>query len=555
MLDTLIGLIAFIFVLGVIIIVHEGGHFLFARKANILCREYAFGMGPLLFSKKKGETLYSIRAFPIGGFCAIAGEEVEDDPLKDAKTVKLEIVDGVVVGFYFDTDKIKFDKPEYEFGDYDIFDAEETGNLFIDIKENDVVTRCKVDPQAMMYMGKIEMQIAPYNRTIGSKSKIARTLVIAGGPFFNFLLALVVFFIAGLSAPNVKSNVIGEMDESLQQMPAYVAGLREDDKVISLSSAELGYKDITAYSDLQKYMDEYEKSGYAGQITLGYERDGVKETITVMPAIAINNAAFGSDLIYKLGDEVIVGAYAEAKSNLIDNSELKKGDIIKEISWYDGDLNKQTKTVTSWADVYPVFQQYVGGYDNQEHNYVYMKVLRDNEGNLEPKDIKITPYTAELMDSQSSLLGDKISLVDVQIGVTATYHFSIVNGFKTAGKGTASSFLAVFKTLKMLFTGGANVSNLSGPVGIFSMTKEVAKYGFLNILALIGMLSVNVGLLNLFPIPALDGGRLVFIAYEAITGKKPNPKVETILITVTMLLLFALIIFVTFGDVLRLIGL
>ena len=222
MLDTLIGLIAFIFVLGVIIIVHEGGHFLFARKANILCREYAFGMGPLLFSKKKGETLYSIRAFPIGGFCAIAGEEVEDDPLKDAKTVKLEIVDGVVVGFYFDTDKIKFDKPEYEFGDYDIFDAEETGNLFIDIKENDVVTRCKVDPQAMMYMGKIEMQIAPYNRTIGSKSKIARTLVIAGGPLFNFLLALVVFFIAGLSAPNVKSNVIGEMDESLQQMPAYV---------------------------------------------------------------------------------------------------------------------------------------------------------------------------------------------------------------------------------------------------------------------------------------------------------------------------------------------
>ena len=77
--DTIIGLLAFVFVLGVIVIVHEGGHFLFARRVNILCREFAFGMGPLIYGKKKGETLYSLRAFPIGGFCAIAGEEVEED--------------------------------------------------------------------------------------------------------------------------------------------------------------------------------------------------------------------------------------------------------------------------------------------------------------------------------------------------------------------------------------------------------------------------------------------------------------------------------------------
>ena len=79
--DFIIGLLAFVFVLGIIIAVHEGGHFYFARKANVLCREYAFGMGPILLKKKKGETLYSLRAFPIGGFCAIAGE-VEDDFLK-----------------------------------------------------------------------------------------------------------------------------------------------------------------------------------------------------------------------------------------------------------------------------------------------------------------------------------------------------------------------------------------------------------------------------------------------------------------------------------------
>ena len=86
--SVIISILAFVFALGLIIIIHEGGHFFFARRANILCREYAFGMGPLLWKKKKGETLYSIRALPIGGFCAIAGEEVEDDPVFESTPEK-----------------------------------------------------------------------------------------------------------------------------------------------------------------------------------------------------------------------------------------------------------------------------------------------------------------------------------------------------------------------------------------------------------------------------------------------------------------------------------
>ena len=109
-------------------------------------------------------------------------------------------------------------------------------------------------------------------------------------------------------------------------------------------------------------------------------------------------------------------------------------------------------------------------------------------------------------------------------------------------------------TLKHLFTGSVGVQNLSGPVGIFSLTSQAASQGFGTLLNFIGFLSVNVGFMNLLPIPALDGGRLVFLAYEAITKKKPNQKVETALITITMLLLFGLIIFVSFNDILRLIG-
>ena len=112
--DYIIGLIAFVFVLGVIVLVHEGGHYFFTKRANILCREFAFGMGPIIWKKKKGETLYTIRAFPIGGLCAIAGEELENDPFKNRETIKLKIEDGKITGFYLDVEDIKIDYPIYK---------------------------------------------------------------------------------------------------------------------------------------------------------------------------------------------------------------------------------------------------------------------------------------------------------------------------------------------------------------------------------------------------------------------------------------------------------
>ena len=110
------------------------------------------------------------------------------------------------------------------------------------------------------------------------------------------------------------------------------------------------------------------------------------------------------------------------------------------------------------------------------------------------------------------------------------------------------------QSLKMLVSGGASVNDLSGPVGIFNLTSQAAKQGFGSLLNFIGFLSVNVGFMNLLPVPALDGGRLLFLGYEAVTKKKPSQKVETALISITMILLFGLIIYVSFNDILRLIG-
>ena len=198
--NLIIDILVFVIVLAVIIAIHEAGHFFFARRRGILCREYAIGFGPVLWKKRKGETFYSLRAIPLGGFCAIAGEEVEEDPFKKVEKVRLEIIDGVIKGFYLFEHESLSELPRFTIKEYDIFDAEQTGNLFMDVEnESGELIHYPVDPQAMLYFNKKEeYQIAPYNRTLGSKSKRRRALVMFGGPLMNFVLALIVFFIAGL---------------------------------------------------------------------------------------------------------------------------------------------------------------------------------------------------------------------------------------------------------------------------------------------------------------------------------------------------------------------
>ena len=106
--------------------------------------------------------------------------------------------------------------------------------------------------------------------------------------------------------------------------------------------------------------------------------------------------------------------------------------------------------------------------------------------------------------------------------------------------------------IRYLITGTLGLDSLAGPVGIFTVVGETAKMGFLNLIYLIGYLSINVGFINILPIPAFDGGRLLFLIIEKITGKPVDPKIENTIHAIGMLLLMALMIFITFNDILRL---
>jgi len=540
--NNLWGFLAFLFVLGMIIAVHEGGHFLFAKRAGILVREFAFGMGPQILKKKKGETVYSLRAFPIGGFCAIAGEEVEDDPFKGATHAKLNIENGIIKAFYLDVDDMTVDFPVYKIISYDLFDAEKTGNLYMIASKDGVSQNYQVDLQALVFIKKKGVQIAPYDRTIGSKTKRARAMVMFGGPLMNFLLALVVFFVAGLiqGFANLQSSEISEVEAPVEEAlpsPAYAAGLRDGDVIVRMQRGTYEAA-VDEWADISAFMDQYTVLGLTTPITIDYLRDGVSHTTLLVPEVYFYNIGVHGVLT---PDGVEIVDIATVEDKMSDNSGLLIGDVIKSAEGVE---------YTNLSEMYQIFIDYVGNNDDDELNRLTIQVDRD--GVL--TDVEVKPYSRKIMDTQKSNDGEIIPIVKVAMGISPTYKFNLGKSFVYSGQKTISSFTAIIDTFDLLFNEeSVTIAALSGPVGILSVTVRIVSNGFAELLNWMGLLSVNVGLLNLLPIPALDGGRLLFLGYEAITRKKTNPKVETILITVTMLLLFGLMIYVTYNDIIDLI--
>ncbi|MEG0569250.1 MAG: M50 family metallopeptidase [Erysipelotrichales bacterium] len=128
-----------------------------------------------------------------------------------------------------------------------------------------------------------------------------------------------------------------------------------------------------------------------------------------------------------------------------------------------------------------------------------------------------------------------------------------VDAFKNGFAITKENTQNIFTSLKMLFTGKAGVKDLSGPVGIVSITSDIDKeQGFIGLVNFTAILSLNLAIFNLLPIPALDGGRILLLIIEAVTRKKISPELESKIIGISFILLMVLIVFVTGNDILKL---
>lgn len=139
------------------------------------------------------------------------------------------------------------------------------------------------------------------------------------------------------------------------------------------------------------------------------------------------------------------------------------------------------------------------------------------------------------------------------IGITSKLKHSFFKSIELGAKRTGEMSLMILKSLKMIFDGSFKIEYLSGPVGVVQMIGSESSKGFLNFLQILALISVNLGVFNLLPIPALDGGKFLFLLIEALRGKPINEKFEQGLSLIGISILFSLMIYVTiFNDIGRL---
>jgi regulator of sigma E protease len=511
----IVSILVFLVSLSAVIMIHELGHFIMAKRAGILCHEFSIGMGPLIWSKKKGETVYAIRAIPIGGYVMMAGEEMDSELVKVGMTIRVVYNDQQVI------EKIILDPQNTTYSKTEQMVVEA-----VDLRGKDDqslhINHVPVKEDAMLVMKNREMQIAPFNRDFESKTVWQRFLAIVAGPFMNFVLALLVFLAINLyiGVPNMDSSEIGSVT------PNYPADtvLKEGDVIL-----EINGQSIDDWMDLGRVLDDVEGDR---DVTFVVDRDPQLIT-TLVPDIYFYSIGFHSasgDV-----DQLEIGPVTEG--TLADEAGFMEGDQIVSI---DG------TTMTSWQDVIDVLRL-IADEPYDEDRTVDFVMMRDETVTLTVN----RPYTAEFLASQN------VPVYDTVVGIGPVYGFAFGQSIQNGFAQLKSSAMVIFTTLQLLFDSdgagaGIGVGSLSGPVGIFQITSRALEDGVISLFNWIGLLSVNLGIINLLPIPALDGGRLVFLGYEAVSRKKPNKKIENTLHYVMYLALMGLFIYITFNDILRL---
>ena len=318
-----------------LIFVHEFGHFIAAKACGVKVNEFAIGMGPAFFKRQKGETQYSLRIFPIGGFCAMEGEDEDSED----------------------------------------------------------------------------------ERAFNNKPAWQRACVLAAGPFMNLLTAMLLLIVIATWSGQPTTTVSQVLDDS----PAYEAGIQAGDEILSVDGTQI---------------EEW------------------------------------NDLLTAVGETT--------------------------------------------ADT------------------VSIEVLRDG------KEFTIDSRVEYDEESQRN-----------KVGIAPAVTHNIIKGTVSGVKNTGTMTVMMYDILKKLVTGKVSVKELSGPVGIVYAVNDSAKAGVIYVIYLSALLSLNLAVMNLLPLPALDGGRLLFLVIRKITGRRMTDEMEGKIHFVGIMLLLLLMVYVTWNDIVR----
>ncbi len=444
----MITIIAFLILLGVLVVIHEGGHFFVLRMCKVHVDRFSVGMGPVIYKKKdKKGTEFALSALPLGGYVSYLSKKALDA------------------------------EPEMKKN----FTDEQLDNLF------------------------------------ETKPKWQRAAVMFAGPLANFILAVIIFTFIFSSQQTVKPIFL--VDGEYVSSSSISGDINKNDILVSINGEKI-------LNPTEYRLALLANAGLTGEINVGFLNAKSSETyyrdISVVDFLSNSEQQQEPEKFFPIEITSYISPEIGSLSRQGPASlaGVKAGDKILEI---DG------KSINHFAEVSDILT-------SSPSSNVNLVIQRNGE----TKNFFIN---TEISEAGTPILG-----------ISAAYKRSIFEAFTKSVRDTYNLSIKTLLFIGKMITGNMGAENLSGPVGIAKMSGEAFSAGFLPFLYLMAILSISLGVLNLLPIPVLDGGQLTMLAIEAIRGEPLPARVENFAYTLGALMVGFLLVFAVTNDIFRWVG-
>jgi len=429
-------IISFIIVLGLLILIHELGHFLVAKKLGVKVEKFSIGFGPKLAGFRRGETEYMVSAFPLGGYVKLMGEEPSEETQSDP-------------------------------------------------------------------------------REFSSRPVWHRMAIIIAGPLMNLILTFLLLPLVFMLGVNVPAFLDDEARVGwvMENTPAMEAGIIPGDIIRSIDG-----KTVNTWEDASTIFT----SNPGIKLSLDVERDGATIGTTLMPESSPADGGGFSGIVQPMAPVLggIKGDFPAEKSG------LTNGDMVTAVNG---------RNVSHWIEMSGIIRESGG-------KKISLKARRGDD----ELSVELTPVLDE---------ASKKYVIGVGYGETTELRkYGFVDSIREGvHKGLELTYLT-FDVLKKLVTGRLSIMTLGGPIMIAQATGAAASAGLPEVIMLMAFISLQLGIMNLLPIPVLDGGHVFFLLSELALRKPLSIKTREMAQQVGFLLLILLMLIVSFNDIRRMIS-